>query len=599
MQIVARRFSADGVPIDDEEIIIGSGPSSGYTDPTITALEGGRFAIAWNTDVSGVGQDIKISIVDPGSGSEGNDIAIGGSSGDFLQGFGNNDLLEGGGGDDTLSGGRDDDELYGDSGNDTLLGGSGNDTLDGGSGDDTLDGGNGSNDLASYESSTASVTVDLGNDTATGSAAGNDTLTGIEGAIGSVADDTLTGDTADNFFYGGSGNDSIFGLSGDDVLAGGAGDDLLNGGAGNDIADYSEFIAGVTIDFINDTAYSSASGLDTLVDIEAAEGSRAADTIIGGTGEDTMIGGAGNDTLTGAGGNDHISDGDTAVATGSTAGAWAAEGVTLSAVNFDGTEGTLTFQSAGVGVFGGAPVGSQINSEMGQQSERLIADFDSTVYEARVVFSNLMPNEDGGERGSWTAFDSFGNVVDEGIFDRTMVDSSPGVGSFDVNVEGGFTRLVFAALPTENEQEDGVGNSPNDSSDYFIRRIEYTRTPGEGGEDVMAGGAGDDVLNGGAENDSLDGGSGNDTLIGGADDDVMTGGSGNDAFVFDFNSGNDTITDFSTSDDILVLRDGVSIDSLTNSDVNSDTLIDTVVTFEDGSEVTLLGVNTSDENDLI
>ncbi|QUJ78059.1 type I secretion C-terminal target domain-containing protein [Sulfitobacter albidus] len=63
----------------------------------------------------------------------------------------------------------------------------------------------------------------------------------------------------------------------------------------------------------------------------------------------------------------------------------------------------------------------------------------------------------------------------------------------------------------------------------------------------MLGGAGDDTLNGG---------SGNDTLFGGWGDDEVTGGSGADRFVFGFQPGNDTITDFDAGEgDVLRVDD--------------------------------------------
>ena len=44
-----------------------------------------------------------------------------------------------------------------------------------------------------------------------------------------------------------------------------------------------------------------------------------------------------------------------------------------------------------------------------------------------------------------------------------------------------------------------------------------------------------------------------DTLQGGTSDDTMTGGTGSDTFVFNEKSGDDTITDFSTTDDKIDL----------------------------------------------
>lgn len=116
--------------------------------------------------------------------------------------------------DDTLTGDHGDNLLFGSFGNDRIVGGLGNDLLFGGDGDDTLVGGAG-NDFASYMLSFAGVTVDLQAGYATDEG-GRDQLFGIEAAIGSFYDDTLTGDAGSNFFVGSEGNDQIDGGGGDE-----------------------------------------------------------------------------------------------------------------------------------------------------------------------------------------------------------------------------------------------------------------------------------------------------------------------------------------------------------------------------------------------
>ncbi|WP_199331723.1 calcium-binding protein [Aulosira sp. FACHB-615] len=77
---------------------------------------------------------------------------------------------------------------------------------------------------------------------------------------------------------------------------------------------------------------------------------------------------------------------------------------------------------------------------------------------------------------------------------------------------------------------------------------------GGGDNDTLNGGDGDDTLDGGNGNDTLTGGNGNDTLVGGLGSDRLTGGTGNDKFVFaSLSEGIDTITDFSSTDDVLVM----------------------------------------------
>ena len=74
------------------------------------------------------------------------------------------------------------------------------------------------------------------------------------------------------------------------------------------------------------------------------------------------------------------------------------------------------------------------------------------------------------------------------------------------------------------------------------------------GDDLINGGSGDDFINGGSGNDTMNGGSGNDTIIAGSGSNLITGGLGRDRFYLDvFAVGADTITDFQTGIDTIVL----------------------------------------------
>ncbi|QVK24287.1 type I secretion C-terminal target domain-containing protein [Shewanella dokdonensis] len=91
---------------------------------------------------------------------------------------------------------------------------------------------------------------------------------------------------------------------------------------------------------------------------------------------------------------------------------------------------------------------------------------------------------------------------------------------------------------------------------------------GQGGDDIISGGSGNDILFGGTGNDTIDGGNGNDVIYGGLGDDTLTGGNGQDTFVWlAGETGTDTITDFSATDDKLDISD-----LLTNWNGDADTL---------------------------
>lgn len=139
----------------------------------------------------------------------------------------------GDGNDNTLGGGQGSDTLDGRGGNDLLLGGSESDVLIGGAGADSLVGGDG-RDEADYSTASTSVFVDLdfgGVGRGFRGDAQGDVLEGVENVTGSDFEDILIGDNAGNTLDGGLGDDRLQSQGGGDLLLGGAGNDLLNRGS--------------------------------------------------------------------------------------------------------------------------------------------------------------------------------------------------------------------------------------------------------------------------------------------------------------------------------------------------------------------------------
>jgi Ca2+-binding RTX toxin-like protein len=214
-----------------------------------------------------------------------------------------------------LNGSSFDDVFYGDAGMNTLIGQAGNDTLEGRGGNDTLTGGSG-DDTFVYSDGDGNDTITdfvagagmpdkidltgvasifaLSDVLALATQDGADTLIDFGGGnsirllnvnVGNLhADDFLfadpsviTGDNDPNMLVGTPGDDTIFGLGGNDTLQGLAGDDTLDGGDGRDTAVYIDATGGVTIDLAAGTASGAGVGFDTLIGIEAAQGSDFAD----------------------------------------------------------------------------------------------------------------------------------------------------------------------------------------------------------------------------------------------------------------------------------------------------------------------------------
>lgn len=145
-----------------------------------------------------------------------------------------------GDGDDTFSGFE---AVQGSSFNDTLTGSEATDFLVGGPGDDQFDG-TGGFDYAVYWLSQSPIDADLQAGTSHAVelvvdgfdiSEGDDTFENIEGLMGTVFSDQLTGDAGDNYLEGWLGDDAIDGGAGDDWLDGGDGTDAFDGGPGTDV----------------------------------------------------------------------------------------------------------------------------------------------------------------------------------------------------------------------------------------------------------------------------------------------------------------------------------------------------------------------------
>ena len=185
-------------------------------------------------------------------------------------------------------------------------------------------------------------------------------------------------------------------------------------------------------------------------------------------------------------------------------------------------------------------------------------------------------------------------VADHDAFDAlapgaTMIDSF----TYTVTDEDGLTSTASVSV-TVTGIADGVRRDGGNGDDNMV---------GTGGEDRLAGGNGVDSLHGGSGHDWLDGGNGADLLYGGVGNDVLAGGNGADLlsggfgadlFVLGKGGGSDTIADFDTAFDRLVLQDGIRVKSARLEDIDGDGVLDLTIGFSGGGgSVTLLGVSSA------
>ncbi len=445
-------------------------------------------------------------------GTGGPDVLKGTNKRDVLCAKGGADVLIAKGGNDVLKGGGGADLLTGKAGNDSLSAGPGDDTLSGGKGNDKLKG-QGGIDVAGFSDSREPMQIDLAKGKASGN--GDDVLSAVEDAIGSPADDELTGDGGVNKLSGGEGND---------LLSGGPGDDRLEGQGGNDSVSYAAAAGPVIANLRAETV--TADGTDSVTSIENLTGSSHDDTIEGDDADNVLDGGPGRDLITYA----------------SAPGAIDAD-IGAQGANGDGTDGLYGFEDLS---------GSE-------HDDRLTGGENGNVLSGaggKDMLIGLGGNDDlRGGAGSDTAAYAYsqnpisadlraGTVTGEGNDSLAGVENVTGTESGDTfagdsgnNVFDGVSgsdTINFAASPALVDASLATGVTTGDGQDTLLGIENAIGSPhndsiaGNHSPNAIAGGLGNDTLAAAEGNDQLTGEEGNDRLFGDLDDDLLSGGSGDD-----------------------------------------------------------------------
>jgi Ca2+-binding RTX toxin-like protein len=487
--------------------------------------------------VAAAGGNDQINSIETVQGSNFNDVLIGGPGRDALEGGAGDDTMRGNGGDDEISGGDGsfdkadysmapagvavsltsqttsggdgvdfvsgvervtgsafNDTLTGDAGANTLNGGTGSDLLDGRGGADTLIGGNDIFiDVASYSAAPAAVTASLNTGTSSGGD-GNDTLSQIESLFGSAFDDHLIGDSQRNRLLGGPGNDTLEGLGGDDIFEAEPGSDTFNGGVGSgDFVSYDTQVGPVSIDLAAGVA-TSASGPDTLVDIENALGGSGNDSLFGNAAPNTLNGGLGNDVFRGRGGDDYFDGG----------------GGLLDTISYADAPGPVTVNlSTKVATGAGTDSFDNIQAADGSGFADSLVGADTFTTRLRGLGGNDALHA--GAAGSTLA----GGPGDDALTGGAGVD----LADFGAATAGVRVRLDLGTATGEGADTlTGIENVRGSSfADLFVGTGAANTLNGADGADVILAGAGNDVVGGGEGSDSIRGGAGADILDGGVD----------------------------------------------------------------------------------
>jgi Ca2+-binding RTX toxin-like protein len=449
----------------------------------------------------------------------GGDVLAGDGGGNTMIGLSGSDTLIGRAGDDRLYGDATDgtgsggDSAFGGTGVDTFFGHEGNDTVEGGSGADSLFGGTGS-DWASWQNSSAAVTVDL-SDAATesGGDALGDSLAGIEHLIGSSLTDILTGSANDNSIRGsdgddtiiggsGGGADAIFGEVGNDLLidVGGTGGDAYDGGKASDAISYAGETVGVVVNLLSGVGSVGAATGDSYINIENIIGSGGSDTLIGNATNNTIVAGSGDDTVQGGSGADSLDGG---------AG-------TLDWVDYIGSEAgvQVTLGLAGAQASTGHAAGDVLtafeNLRGSTQDDTLASALSSIGTGTNIIDGDQGDDSLIANSGIETFIGGGGSdVVDyRGSDDLVIVNLLSGQGQSGFAEDDFYTTLNGNGSGLENV----LGSAFNDT---IIGVAGFNTFIGFTGNDVMFGASSRDFLRGDDGDDTLNGGSGGDSIVGG------------------------------------------------------------------------------------
>ncbi len=293
--------------------IVNNGTITGHTGGAIRITSGFNEIANTGTIAASGGDAIEVS----GAAGTTNTVVNHGfldnvGSGFAFQGFAADDTLintgrlsggaDFGSGDDTFDG-RDGitvGVINGGAGEDTLLGGNSNETFIGGAGGDVISGGGGF-DYVSFAGGSG-VTLSLTDPSLNIGDALGDQYDGIEGLIGSSANDVLVGDAFANVLNGGPGSDFLQGLGGNDTYFVDNSSDTVReaiGGGTDNVRTSASFTLDTT-DAVEVLQTRNAAAI-TAINLT---GNQFANTIIGNAGSNVINGSLGHDKLFGGGGND-------------------------------------------------------------------------------------------------------------------------------------------------------------------------------------------------------------------------------------------------------------------------------------------------------
>ena len=430
-----------------------------------------------------------------------------------ITGTSQDDYIDGAAGADTISGGK---------GNDTLAGGKGNDSLKGGADADVFlySDGDGNDTIVDYEEEDTikitSGTIEKISTTKAGSVVftfGSGKITLKDAGDKVVAYEDSTG----KHYYPVDINTAGTAAT----LLAAYGKDEFNFASYSEYADTLKTLTASKVPHdLKITANKLANKITGTSQDDYIDGAAGADTINGGKGNDTLAGGKGNDSLKGGAdadvflysdgdGNDTIVDYEEEDTIKITSGTIEKISTTKAgSVVFTFGSGKITLKDAG---------------------DKVVAYEDSTGKHYYPVDINTAGT-------AATLLAAYGkdefNFASYSEYAGTLKNVTASKVPHDLKI----TANKLANKITGTSQDDLID--------------------GAAGADTISGGKGADTLSGGTGDDSLNGGAGNDSLWGGKGNDTLFGGDGADVFVYKKGDGEDTIMDYESGIDTVMILSG-------------------------------------------
>ena len=472
-------------------------------------------------------------------GSAYNDTLTGSDADNALVGGGGNDSLDGGAGFDTvdysgssasvnvnLSSGRGTgsaigsdslariEKVIGSAFDDWFVGSGVNETFVGGSGLDTLD----------YSNSTATVNVDLALGSASGTGSGTDTLSGIENLVGSAFDDWFVGSNVDNSINGGAGQDTIdysgssasvrvdltigrasgsatgtdtllnieniTGSALNDWLIGSALNNVIDGGLGIDTIDYSGSSAAVTVNLGTGNASGSTIASDTLSNIENIIGSAYNDSLTGSNADNVLLGGGGNDALDGGAGFDTVDYSASSAFVNVNLSSGIASGTGI------GTDSLLRLEKVIGSAYDDLFVGTGVNESFVGGLGRDTIDYSNSAAAVNVDLGQGIASGTGSGTDTLSSIENLvGSPFDDHLAGSSLDNRIDGGAGTDTIDYSGSTAFVTVNLSS------GVASGSAIGTDSLLNIENIT---GSAYADLLTGNALDNVIDGGAGADTID-----------------------------------------------------------------------------------------------